>query len=210
VRANARRRLCARVRYALARKGAATPVVVTTERLVLRTWAPEDRSDLIGLLGEPEIVRWLNVGVPFATEEIDAFLDRQTETARLRGWCRWALQLREPSQDDPAGVVGFCGFGCAFAPDVELGWTLAPAMWGRGLATEAAEAALDYGFRTIGFTEIISAVLPDNVRSRRIAEKIGEVVRGTVTHDGLRHLRYAAENPGPLPLPEPGIRRDCL
>lgn len=186
------------------------PDVMTTDRLVLRTWTPEDRPALVRLTSEPEIVRWLNVGKPFSAEEVDAFLARQAETLRHRGWCRWAIELRAPLPGAPLGVVGFCGYGCGFAPDVELGWTLLPSVWGAGLATEAARAALAYGFETIGFPEVISAVLPENTRSRRIAEKLGEVVRGTVVHDGLAHLRYAIENPGPLPLPEPGIRRDCL
>lgn len=187
------------------------PVVIETPRLLLRTWEPSDRPALVTITSEPEITRWLNLGEPFSDEDVDAFLSRQADTYALRGWCRWACELRDPSADDPAGPVGFCGYGCAFAPDVELGWTLLPAVWGRGLATEAARAALAYGFEAVGFPAVVSAILPENARSRRVAEKLGETVDGALLHDGLRHLRYRIENPhAPSAAPPPGIRRDCL
>lgn len=171
------------------------PIVIQTDRLNLREWTSDDRKALQRISDESRIVRWLAIGEPLRTGRVDTFLENQTAGQRDRGWCRWAVELRTPRLGDPRGVVGFCGFGCKFAPEVELGWTLLPAVWNRGLATEAAQAALAYGFTTIGFPAVISAVLPDNAASRRIADKLGMHEDGTIMREEQAHLRYLIENP---------------
>lgn len=185
-------------------------VVFETERLLLREWTPEDREALQRISDESRITRWLAVGEPLRKGRVDGFLDNQRVGQEQRGWCRWAVELRDPGFGDPRGVVGFCGFGCKFAPDVELGWTLLPAVWKRGLATEAARGALEFGFGTIGFPEVISAVLPDNAAAMRVADKLGMTVDGTVSRDGQTHLRYVATNPGPIPAPDPRFHLACV
>ena len=79
------------------------------------------------------------------------------------------------------GVVPFVGFvglsvprfEAHFTPCVEIGWRLSPEHWGRGYATEAARAALVFGFETLQLDEIVSFTVPENLRSRRVMEKIG-------------------------------------
>jgi ribosomal-protein-alanine N-acetyltransferase len=56
---------------------------------------------------------------------------------------------------------------------VEIGWRLATACWGHGYATEAARAALAFGFNALGLDEIVALTAPDNLRSRRVMERIG-------------------------------------
>lgn len=174
-----------------------SPAIIQTDRLVLRTWSGEDTAALVNIADETRIVRWLSVGEPLAERKVEQFLSNQTTGQATRGWCRWAVELKDPGRGDPEGVVGFCGFGCKFAPEVELGWTLLPEVWNRGLATEAARAALDYGFDVIGFPRVISAVLPDNAAARRVADKLGMHVDGTVSRSMQTHLRYAIDNPNP-------------
>lgn len=184
-------------------------IIVETERLTLRTWSPEDHHVLERISDESRITRWLAIGEPLTCRKIDQFLANQTNGQEQRGWCRWAVELRKPHYGDPKGVVGFCGFGCKFAPEVELGWTLLPEVWNRGLATEAARAALEYGFETIGFSQVISAVLPDNAASRRIADKLGMTLDGTVKRDNQSHLRYIIDNPNPAPPRNPRFSLEC-
>lgn len=62
-------------------------------------------------------------------------------------------------------------------PCVEIGWRLAAEYWGQGYATEGARAALQYGFDTLRFTEVLSFTVPANIRSRRVMERLG------MTHD---------------------------
>jgi len=184
-------------------------VITETERVILRTWTPLDHPVLERISNESRITRWLAIGEPLTNKKVDQFLSRQTDGQELRGWCRWAVELRKPGLGDPHGVVGFCGFGCKFAPEVELGWTLLPQVWNRGLATEAARAALDYGFSVIGFPQVVSAVLPDNAASRRIADKLGMVVDGTIKRDNQSHLRYVIHNPDPDPPRDPRFALAC-
>jgi RimJ/RimL family protein N-acetyltransferase len=185
------------------------PIVIETERLNLRAWTGKDRSAFALIAHEPEIVFWLNRGEPLPADQIDGFIARQTENQRTRGWCRWALELRAPAEDDPVGIVGFCGFGCNLAPDVELGWTLLPQLWGRGLATEAGRAALKYGFDVVGFPQVYSAILPENAASRAVADKCGLVLDGVYLEDGEPTLRYAAHNPHPDRATDPKFVRTC-
>jgi len=178
-------------------------IITETDRLILRTWEPEDHAILERISDESRITRWLAIGEPLTNKKVDQFLANQAHGQESRGWCRWAVELRKPGLGDPRGLVGFCGFGCKFAPEVELGWTLLPQVWNRGLATEAARAALDYGFNVIGFPQAISAVLPDNAASRRIADKLGMAVEGAIKRDSQSHLRYVIDNPSPNPPSDP-------
>ncbi|NTU72268.1 MAG: GNAT family N-acetyltransferase [Coriobacteriia bacterium] len=173
------------------------PIIIQTERLNLRTWTSRDRAAFALIAHEPEVVRWLNRGEPLPADQIDGFIARQVGSQRERGWCRWAVELRETVPEDPTGIVGFCGFGCNLAPEVELGWTLLPQLWGRGLATEAGRAALKYGFETIGFAQVFSAILPENAASRAVADKCGLVLDGVFLEEGEPTLRYVAHNPHP-------------
>jgi RimJ/RimL family protein N-acetyltransferase len=179
------------------------PVIIQTERLNLRAWTPADLVAFAVIAQEPKIVRWLNAGQPLSAQQIDSFLTNQTENQRVRGWCRWAVEQRSPEEGDPTGIVGFAGFGCNLAPDVELGWTLLPQLWGRGLATEAGSAALRFGFDTVGFERVFSAILPENAASRAVADKVGLVLDGVYLDHGEPTLRYVAHNP------HPGARRDA-
>jgi RimJ/RimL family protein N-acetyltransferase len=74
--------------------------------------------------------------------------------------------------------IGFAGlavpeFEAHFTPAVEIGWRLARSAWGKGYATEAARAALDFGFEEVGLAEVVSFTVPANRRSRAVMERIG-------------------------------------
>jgi RimJ/RimL family protein N-acetyltransferase len=90
-----------------------------------------------------------------------------------------------------------------------VGWWLRSDLWGQGLATEAARAAVAYCFEVVGFERLISAILPANERSIRVAEKVGFTLEGEFHHAGLVHRRYALENPNPPTVHDPRFRRDC-
>lgn len=95
----------------------------------------------------------------------------------MHGFGVWAVEVPEV-----APFVGFVGLGipaweAPFTPCVEVAWRIAHADWGKGYATEGAEAALAFGFGKLGITEILSWTVPANRRSRRVMEKIG------MTHD---------------------------
>ena len=63
-------------------------------------------------------------------------------------------------------------------PGTEVGWSLHPDAWGKGYALESARTMMDYAFTTLGWTDVIHCINPDNVRSQRVAERLGSTNRG--------------------------------
>lgn len=177
--------------------------VLRTQRLVLREWSDEDAGDFALMAADAEVVRYLLSG-PWPEERSRDWVAREREACLTRGWCRWAL-----SPWGSEDLWGFCGYGCGFAPDVELGWWLRRDLWGRGLATEAARAALQYGFGVIGFPSVISVVHPENSASRRVAEKLGMREDGSVERHGVDLVKYRMDNPLPEVPSDPRFDRDC-
>jgi RimJ/RimL family protein N-acetyltransferase len=105
--------------------------------------------------------------------ESDALIERfEVELAEL-GFCPWAVEER-----GSGAFIGFVGLHAVsstlpFPPAVEVGWRLAQPFWGHGFATEAAAAALKFGFETVGLGEIVAMTSVRNVRSRRVMERLG-------------------------------------
>jgi len=89
------------------------------------------------------------------------------------GFGQWVVEI--PGEARFIGVVGLStvSYTAPFTPAVEVAWRLARACWGRGYASEAAQAALDYGFGKLGLTEIVAVTVPANWRSRRVMERLG-------------------------------------
>jgi RimJ/RimL family protein N-acetyltransferase len=149
---------------------------VTTERLVLRAWTARDHEALAAINADPEVMRWIGSGRVLGRGLTDDLIARFEGEWRDRGYGLWAVSWR----DDPAReLLGFCGLTVpAFLPEVlpaaEVGWRLARAAWGRGVATEAASAALAYGFAAgRGLKEIVALVAEENARSLRVCAKLG-------------------------------------
>ena len=174
----------------------------------MREWSLDDAAAMQEIFANPRVMRYISDGRPFEPHAIIEFIERQQTATRLLGWCRWALELRRPGEGEPRGLLGFTGFGCHFAPEIELGWSLREEAWGRGLATEAGRAALDFGFKTVGFDRVISVIHPENRRSKRVAEKLGYEPGGSIDHEGATYLRFVKTNPE-VPSPDPRYSSEC-
>lgn len=138
--------------------------------MILRPLCYEDVDDLLVILSDPEVMRFSVRGV----------CDRAA-TVRFIDWCRacydrhglgpWALIDKTGGE-----LIGFCGLGPESVGEVEevnLGYRLASRYWGRGLASEAVTAVLDYGFRSQPVTSVVAVIEPENRASVRVAEKAG-------------------------------------
>ena len=108
---------------------------------------------------------------------------------QLRGFGLWAVEERASGS-----LVGRVGLHFPEGwPERELAWALARPYWGRGFALEAARAALGHAFDSLAWNRVISLIDPDNHRSIRLAERLGERLEGEVTLRDYRLLVYAIE-----------------
>lgn len=161
-----------------------------TERLYLREWVPDDWLRFRPLATDPRVLRYIGDGKPWPDEQIKARIVNWIEVGRQRGWILWPVIHRED-----AALIGFCGFWDGFQPDVEIGWRLLPEYWGRGLATEAAAAVMEYGFRRWGFPRLISVAQTENKASIRIMQKLGMQFERTFQHEGFDVVCYSKAQP---------------
>jgi RimJ/RimL family protein N-acetyltransferase len=147
-----------------------------TDRLLLRPWRPAEDLDLLAELNaDPAVMRWVAPNRPLRREESADFLDRIVRHWHEHGFGLWAVV---PRAEPGAPCIGFAGLAVpaflpAVLPAVEVGWRLAPAWWGRGLATEAARVSVAFGFERLGLRSVVSIIEPGNARSLRVAEKLG-------------------------------------
>jgi RimJ/RimL family protein N-acetyltransferase len=147
------------------------PRELRTERLYLRRWLASDRPPFARLNADPRVVEFFQGAL--SREESDAMADRIEDHFERHGFGLWAVEA--PGVTPFAGFVGLAvpRFEAPFTPCIEIGWRLDAAHWNRGYATEGARAALAFAFRWLRAKEIVSFTVPDNVRSRRVMEKLG-------------------------------------
>lgn len=164
--------------------------ILETDRLILRTWKPTDIELMAAIDQDPKVCQYLGaIGNRAATE---AGIQRIIKHYAEHGFSLYAVELKQNGE-----FIGFVGlsipsFEAHFTPAVEIGWRLASQHWGKGYATEAAEAVLRYGFLTLNLNEIVSFTVVDNQASRRVMEKIG------LHHhpqDDFDHPKLTADSP---------------
>jgi RimJ/RimL family protein N-acetyltransferase len=163
-----------------------------TARLLLRPPRLEDLEPFVEIHEHPEVVRFLS-GIGPATGRIAAWrlLALLIGHWHLRGYGQWSII--EKATGELIGRVGLWypeGW-----PGIELGWVIKHSRWDNGFATEGARAAADFAFNDIGADRIISMIQPDNPRSIRVAEKIGETLVETRIFNGQELQVYAMTNP---------------
>ena len=173
---------------------------LTTERLLLRSWRPDDAQAALGVYGAAEVARWLSPAM-------DRVQDLSAMRLLLQQWAaedsrltppsgRWAIEQREDKR-----LVG----GAILLPlpprgeDLEMGWQLHPAAWGQGYATEAGRALAAWAFRQ-GIDELLAVVRPANRRAEATARRIGmEWVGETEKYYDLRLQVFRLRPPDLLP-----------
>jgi RimJ/RimL family protein N-acetyltransferase len=148
-----------------------TAPTIRTHRLLLRLWRDEDLPAFAALNADPKVMEFFPKLLD--REESDAQSARIRDGFARRGFGLWAVEV--PGVADFIGFVGLAvpHFEAHFTPCVEIGWRLAHEHWGKGYATEAARAALDFGFGRLALDEIVSFTVPANRRSRGVMERIG-------------------------------------
>lgn len=154
-------------------------------------WQPDDWLLLRPIGTDPQVMRYISDGEPWPDEGIREFVGRQVAHFDRLGYCLWKLLLKETSE-----MIGFCGLQpLDGTPETEIGWWLARACWGRGLATEAARTALQDGFERARLERIVAVALPDNRASIHVMEKMGMKYERDMVHRGFDVVLYALNRP---------------
>lgn len=166
-------------------------LILETDRLWLREFVPDDAEAFFALNSDPEVMRYTGDACLTSVEQARAGLcERPIVDYQKYGFGRLAVVLKNSDT-----LIGFAGL--KYLDDlgeVDLGYRLMVAYWGRGLATEASRACVGHGFQAHGLKRIIGLVEPENVRSVRVLEKCGLVFERITDYRSQRLAQYVIEH----------------
>jgi len=150
-----------------------TSIRLQTERLILRRWQTKDIEPYAELCSDPEVMRWIGSGVLRSHDECVAAISSFENFWEHNGFGLFALELKSTQH-----LIGFTGLTFPnylpeVMPAVEIGWRLARSSWGKGYATEAARAALNFAIIDKGLASVVSIHQLGNEASGRIMQKLG-------------------------------------
>jgi RimJ/RimL family protein N-acetyltransferase len=165
-------------------------ISLRTARLLLRPWRDSDFAPFAALNADPRVME--HYPAVLSRDESDRLAVRLRGDLEANGHGLWAVEI--PGQADFIGYTGLWRptYQTPFTPCVEIGWRIAAAHWGRGYATEAARAALEYAFDSLKLDEVVSFTVPANRRSLRVMEKLG-LTRDL--HGDFEHPLLPVEHP---------------
>jgi [ribosomal protein S5]-alanine N-acetyltransferase len=161
--------------------------VLETPRLVLREFQFEDLDALSAVLSDPETMRYYPMS--FDRAAVADWIQRNRTRYANDGYGLWAMILKSTRE-----LIGDCGLvrqSVDGVDEIEIGYHVRRDLWGQGYATEAARACRDYGFVNLKVDRLISLIRPENLASRRVAEKNGMAIWKEVTRADLLHYVYA-------------------
>ena len=171
--------------------------MLQTERLILRDWREKDLDPFAAMNADPRVMEFFPACLSRA--ESDELAERISARLSEHGWGLYAVESKATGD-----FLGFTGLSApSFISGVEIGWRLDPAVWGQGLATEAAHAAAQFAFSQLALPELVSFTSAGNLRSRRVMEKLGMTHRpeDDFDHPGIpeghplrRHVLYRIGN----------------
>ena len=144
---------------------------VETDRLVIRTYAERDAEAWLALVNDPNVTRFLPPRPsPVTLKDFQEALQRRHAMEQERRHAMWAVELKKTG-----AFIGQCGLYPAElkGPEVELAYHFKTASWGKGYATEAARAVLEYALGPLGLPEVLAEVDEGNTASIAVIERLG-------------------------------------
>jgi RimJ/RimL family protein N-acetyltransferase len=163
-----------------------------TARLLLRLPTADDLDPFISIHDDPEVMQHLpKTGT--GTRRVAAWRTLALVIGHwhLRGYGQWTVV--EKSTNEVIGRVGL--WNPEGWPGLEVGWVLRRSRWGHGFATEAALDAMRFAFEVVGADHVISLIRAENLRSIRVAERIGESWERSIVMDGVTSEVYGCRRP---------------
>jgi len=162
--------------------------MIETKRLHLRSMVPEDTEDLLEIFTDPRVMESFGVP-PFTREQMTGWIDCNLAHQDEHGYGLFSVILKSENK-----LIGDCGLEHMVLDGhdiVELGYDIASHYWGRGLATEAAEAVRDFAFTNLDLQELVSLIQTHNLASQRVSEKLGMQLRRTFLRNGREYALYS-------------------
>ena len=165
--------------------------MIETERLILRPWREDDKPRFDAIINTPAMME--HFGGVWAPGEHDVLIDAQMASQARDGFSMWAVDWR-----DSGDLIGICGLRRVHHADVpvsgnlEIGWRIAEPFWGKGVAREAAEASLDWGWSHTGDPRVIAYTTDSNARSWGLMKRLGMERRADLD---FRHPKFALDDP---------------
>ncbi len=168
------------------------PPVIETKRMILRPFTLDDipASHLMNL--DAEVSQYTGDGGVVSLHEIE----RRIKENVLGDYKKYGYGRLAVEEKGGENFIGFCGL--KYIPEdkeVDLGYRFMKKYWGKGLATEASKACLDYGFNTLKLKRVTATVLPDNHASINVLRKLGFTFEKEIIEDGELVLFYALVHP---------------
>ena len=156
----------------------------------LREFVESDVDALQAVLGDPVAMQYYPA--PFDRQGVEAWITKNRDRYQRDGYGLWAMLLKDTGE-----LIGDCG--CTVQEvegrnEVEVGYHVRRDLWGKGYATEAARACMEYAFAKLGAERVISMIRPENVPSKRVAEKNGLTCEKIVFWHGYDHCIYVRSN----------------
>jgi [ribosomal protein S5]-alanine N-acetyltransferase len=164
---------------------------IRTAHLTLRPLLPEDAPVLHQVYQSEGVLGYFPDPVPPALGSVQRFIAGQRVHWEHYGYGNWAVVPYNENR-----IIGWAGL--QYLPELdetEVGFLLDRPYWGRGYATEAAQASLGYGFKNLLLESIIALVHPDNLASRRVIEKCGMHFVDHLLLWGIELMRFRIERP---------------
>lgn len=148
---------------------------ITTDRLLLRRWRPEDHAPFTAICSDPDVMRYIGNGATKTADDTARNIASFEKEWEERGYGLFAVEAK-----DSGDLIGFTGlswpgFLPEVLPSVEIGWRFSKSAWGKGYATEAASAALSFGKNDLALPDIVSIYQIENAASARIMQKLGMI-----------------------------------
>lgn len=168
---------------------------IETERLYFREFEPTDDIGMFELDSNPEVHTYLGNNPVKTIEESRAAIDFIRDQYRTNGIGRWAALLKETGE-----FIGWAGLKLernvnGHDTHYDLGYRFIQKHWGKGYASEAASAFVDYGFNVMKLEKINATADPSNAASRKVLERAGLKFIETFDHEGEEEVWYEMVNP---------------
>jgi [ribosomal protein S5]-alanine N-acetyltransferase len=162
--------------------------ILETSRLTLRYITARDAEALMPILGDAEVMQYSIIGV-HSKKQIKQFIEQRLISYMEYGFGLYAVVHKQNQE-----LIGYCGFfiqSIEQQKEVEVGYRLAKKYWGQGLATEAAQAVMEYGQQRFNFQRFVCLIETENSRSIRVANKLGMTLEKKIIYHGLDVAMYS-------------------